>query len=190
MGVIDAILGCVPGMEYRRFPDSPARDSSHERDDVPSLLAFLQPRPHLRILEIGCGRGVALPALAAHCSPSQLDAIDIDPRLLSEAELRIEDRRIAARLTLGDVRAMPYPDASFDLVAEIARVLAPGGSFAYETRRNQIASHPLRARLRSIPWHACSAFGPERASRDWATREKLGQVAELPLQDLARRVAR
>ena len=186
----NAILGCVPGLEYRRFPDDPGRDTSHERTDVPSLLAFLDAPMNLRILEIGCGRGVALPVIAEILLPSALHAIDIDPALLAEATKRVTERDVAVELVHGDVRSMPYADASFDLVldfgtcyhiahadralAEIARVLVPGGVFAYETRRAQVASHPFRSFLRSLPWSSCSQFGSERRNGDWGARQKSG----------------
>ncbi|HEY4059447.1 MAG TPA: class I SAM-dependent methyltransferase [Kofleriaceae bacterium] len=183
---VDAILGCVPGVPYRRFPDDPRRDVSHEQRDVPSLLAFLRAAEGLRILEIGCGRGVALPVLHARMQPTELCAIDIDPLLLAEAQKRVATRDVPARLVLGDVRSMPYADATFDLVldfgtcyhithadralAEIARVLVPGGAFAYETRGAQLRSHPFRALLRTIPWSSSSAFDPERTDGEWGTR--------------------
>lgn len=183
---VDAVVGCVPGVEYRAFPDSGGRDTSHERIDVPALIDFAAPAPGLRILEIGCGRGIALPVIAARCAPRRLAAIDIDARLLGEATQRLAATGTDATLVLGDVRAMPFEAASFDLVidfgtcyhiarsaqaiAEIARVVAPGGRFVYETRRAQLASHPLRARLRAIDWSYDQAFGPEHAGDEYAVR--------------------
>jgi ubiquinone/menaquinone biosynthesis C-methylase UbiE len=185
----NAILGCIPGLEYRPFPDSNGRDTTHEDRDVPALLAFAAPAPGLRILEIGCGGGVALPVIAARCRPARLVAIDIDRGLLARATERVRARGVAADLVRADVRAMPFPEASFDLVIdfgtcfhiargadalrEIHRVLRPGGLVAYESKRNQLVSHPFRSALRTLDWSAAPGLRPLRATRDWGLHTRL-----------------
>jgi ubiquinone/menaquinone biosynthesis C-methylase UbiE len=114
-----------------------------------------------RVLEVGCGRGVAMPALARLLGPARLAGLDLDAGLLDEARARANAAGIAVELVPGDVRRMPFPDGSFDLVvdfgtcyhmarvaqalAEIARVLAPGGLFVHETPLSQLFAHPLRS---------------------------------------------
>jgi SAM-dependent methyltransferase len=87
---------------------------------------------------------------------------------------------------MGDVRALPFPDASFDLVVdfgtcyhvsrreqalrEIARVLATGGRFVHETRLSQALSHPVRSRGRFLPWEVVSELAAERHALLWASR--------------------
>lgn len=153
------------------------------------MLAFAAPEPGLRILEVGCGRGVALPVIAAHCAPALLVGIDIDGELLAAAARHVANRGTPADLVRADVRSLPFATGSFDLVldfgtcyhiagsaralAEIARVLCTGGRFIYETRAAQLASHPLRARLRTLDWSGTDAFGPERSSRDHAQRSRV-----------------
>src|SRR5205085_5706623 len=117
--------------------------------EIPTMIRALRLGRFARILEVGCGRGIALPVLAERLGPSQLVGLDIDRTLLNEAERHCARHEIRAELVPGDIRAMPFADASFDLVIdfgtcyhvsggrtgslqamlEIARVLAPGGSF-------------------------------------------------------------
>ncbi|MGI8587366.1 MAG: class I SAM-dependent methyltransferase [Chloroflexia bacterium] len=94
-----------------------------------------------RLLEIGCGAGRNLRAFAHYRPDLDLHGTDISRLALTEAE-RAEGP-IAYRL--GDALDLPYPDGSFDIVvlfdvlehvpdvgrtvAEIARVLRPGGVF-------------------------------------------------------------
>ena len=91
--------------------------------------------PGDRLLDMACGSGLAVElatAVGATCS-----GIDASPRLIAVAR----DRNPDADLRAGDMRELPWPDASFDVVtsfrgiwgttpeavAEAFRVLAPGG---------------------------------------------------------------
>ncbi len=88
-----------------------------------------------RLLDLACGAGLALELAAlrgASCA-----GIDASPRLLAVAQ----DRSPEADLRVGDMNALPWDDASFDVVtsfrgiwgttpnavAEAHRVLVPGG---------------------------------------------------------------
>lgn len=102
-----------------------------------------------RVLEIGCGTGAALRALA-HRSDFAGKAIGVDQcRAFIEAAARFADaERVGDRLTfqLGDAHCLDFPSASFDVViahtlvshvtaplavlGEMARVVRPGGMVA------------------------------------------------------------
>ena len=88
-----------------------------------------------RVLDIACGSGLAVElagARGAICA-----GIDASPRLIAVAR----DRSPDADLRVGDMHALPWDDASFDVVTsfrgiwgttpdalvEVHRVLAPGG---------------------------------------------------------------
>jgi SAM-dependent methyltransferase len=88
-----------------------------------------------RVLDVACGSGLALELAAlrgAACT-----GIDASPRLIAVAR----DRNPEADLQVGDMRTLPWDDGSFDVVtsfrgiwgttpevvAEVRRVLAPGG---------------------------------------------------------------
>jgi SAM-dependent methyltransferase len=88
-----------------------------------------------RLIDIACGSGLAIELAAAR--GAQCAAIDASPRLVAVAR----DRNPHADVRIGDMHALPWPDASFDIatsfrgvwnttptaVREIYRVLAPGG---------------------------------------------------------------
>lgn len=68
------------------------------------------------ILELGCGTGrVALP-VARH--GSTVIGIDRSASMLARARMRVRRARLGARVKLlrGDIRHLPFPDKSFDLV--------------------------------------------------------------------------
>jgi SAM-dependent methyltransferase len=88
-----------------------------------------------RLVDIACGSGLALELAAAR--GAQCAGIDASSRLVAVARHRNPD----ADVRVGDMQALPWPDASFDVATsfrgiwnttptaarEIFRVLAPGG---------------------------------------------------------------
>ena len=97
-----------------------------------------------RILDVPCGGGVALRGLR-HRQGVEYVATDIAPTMLDRTLAAARRRGVADQVTteVADVGALPFPDASFDLVvsftglhcfpdparavAEMVRVLRPGG---------------------------------------------------------------
>lgn len=93
-----------------------------------------------RILDVGCGPGVALAPLAQRFPDAEIVALDLALPML---QLAVVDAPAAARFVCADAQALPLADASVDLVhsslclqwcddpglalAEFARVLRPGG---------------------------------------------------------------
>jgi ubiquinone/menaquinone biosynthesis C-methylase UbiE len=141
-----------------------------------------------RVLEVGCGRGVALPVFARLLHPARLVGLDLEPALLDEAQVRLEAAGAVAELVPGDVRRMPFASGSFDLVvdfgtcyhtarpaaalAEIARVLAPGGLFVHETPLSQLLAHPIRSFGRRLPWKVTRRFERHRTRLLWTSRRR------------------
>jgi len=88
-----------------------------------------------RVLDVACGSGLALEL--AGLRGATCAGIDASTRLVAVAR----DRNPLADVQVGDMHALPWPDASFDAVtsfrgiwgttpeaiAEVHRVLAPGG---------------------------------------------------------------
>lgn len=97
------------------------------------------------ILEIGCGAGVSTAAFRSWFPAAAITATDYDEDeiLMAKKNLRQHSAIIVERQ---DATALPYPDASFDMVIEtntlhhikdwakaireMCRVLKPGGIFA------------------------------------------------------------
>ncbi|MBA3892220.1 MAG: class I SAM-dependent methyltransferase [Gemmatimonadales bacterium] len=174
--------------EYRPFPNEEGRNSRQESLEVPLMIRALGLPSHGRVLEIGCGRGVALPVLDKLLRPSRLVGLDVEADFLDEARLRLAHAGATAELVPADVRRMPFPDAAFDLVIdfgtcyhiarpeialeEIARVLAPGGLVVHETPLSQLLSHPLRSFNRRIPWSRAPMFERQRTAVLWTSRRR------------------
>ena len=172
--------------EYRPFPREDRRDEAHGEGEVPLMVALLELPRGSRILELGCGPGATLVSVARFATPVRLVGIDIDRELLARAADQLAAAGTRAELVCGDARALPFPDASFDIVldfgtiyhiarpaealAEAARVLAAGGLYVTETRLNQALSHPIRSLGRSIPWRAVPALVPHLRTLMWEVR--------------------
>jgi ubiquinone/menaquinone biosynthesis C-methylase UbiE len=181
-------IGPFGSQEYRPFPNEEGRNSRQATLEVPLMIRALGLPAHGRVLEIGCGRGVALPVLARLLRPARLVGLDPEAAFLEEARLRLTEAAVVAELVPGDVRRMPFPDAAFDLVVdfgtcyhiarphaaltEIARVLAPGGLFVHETPLSQVLSHPVRSFGRRIPWRLAPLFERHRTALLWSARRR------------------
>jgi ubiquinone/menaquinone biosynthesis C-methylase UbiE len=108
------------------------------------------------VLEIGAGSGSVARQLLSKNPEIAWVAIDIDPHMTRAAATRLHGFPNASAKT-ADATAMPFPDDSFDsvvsclmlhhivdwerAVAEVARVLRPGGIFVgYDLARTPLAS--------------------------------------------------
>ena len=112
------------------------------------LVRFAQIAKGEAVLDVGTGTGVVA-ITAARCG-ARVTGLDLTPELL---ELARDNARISKQedivWTEGDAEQLPYPDASFDVVlsqfghmfapraevaiAEMRRVLKPGGRVAFAT---------------------------------------------------------
>jgi demethylmenaquinone methyltransferase/2-methoxy-6-polyprenyl-1,4-benzoquinol methylase len=111
-------------------------------------LDLLRVQPGERVLELGCGAGGALIALARAVGPAgRVVGIDLSPGMIRQAAARLPRARLSERaeLLVGDAGSIPFTDASFDAVfmsftlelfdtpeiplvlAECRRVVRPGG---------------------------------------------------------------
>ena len=170
------------------FPSVAPRNALQECLELPLMLRALSVPAGGDMLEIGCGRGVALPVIADGLHPSSLTGIDVDIAARSDATSRALERRTQVRLHCGDVRRMPFDDGSFDVVfdfgtcyhianasgalREIARVLKPGGLFVTETVLSQLLAHPFRTRGHALPWRSVPEMKLVRHAGLWQMRQK------------------
>jgi ubiquinone/menaquinone biosynthesis C-methylase UbiE len=110
------------------------------------VVAWLGLKPGSRVLDAGCGGGGMTRLLAEAVGPGgEVVGVDTSPQMLEWAKTQAENAKLAGRIKFqeGDVRALPFEDASFDLVwcsrvvhglndqlagvRELARVIRPGG---------------------------------------------------------------
>jgi ubiquinone/menaquinone biosynthesis C-methylase UbiE len=106
------------------------------------------------VLEVGCGEGAGAQTLLRRFGAARVTAIDLDPTQIARAQKRLHGEE-RAEVSQGDVTALALPDASVDAVAdfgiihhvpgwrdavaEVARVLKPGGQLLFE----EVTSHAL-----------------------------------------------
>ncbi len=131
------------------------------------FLDWLKPAPGLRWVDVGCGNGAFTEMVVDRCAPMEVQGFDP-----SEGQLAFARARPAARLAqfrLGDAMAQPYADDSFDIavmalviffvpepakgVAEMARVVRPGGTiaaYAWDVLGGGFPLEPLNSELRAL----------------------------------------
>jgi len=102
-----------------------------------------------RVLEVGCGRGVGVQIILERFGAASVEAMDLDPKMVECARRRLsayDSTRV--QLSVGDLTSIQARDATFDAVfdfgavhlepdwrkgiAEVRRVLKPGGKFFFE----------------------------------------------------------
>ena len=118
------------------------RVGSQSADRVTPLAAAcdrLESEPR-RILELGTGTGTGALMVAERFPDADLQAVDLSEAMIRQAKAKVpEHLRARIHFAVADAAALPFDDASFDLVCqqnlplyadEIARVLAPGGYVA------------------------------------------------------------
>lgn len=178
---------------YRAFDNVETRNGLQEWIEIPLLLRALRLPLGQRVLEIGCGRGVALPLLARRLAPKALTGIDIDAALVAIARERVERAGVSVTVIEADARSLPFEDSSFDLVIdfgtcyhvgggrsgsaaalrEIARVLSIGGRFVHETPIAQHLAHPVRSFGRTLPWRRAYGLVWEASAVLWSSRRRV-----------------
>jgi ubiquinone/menaquinone biosynthesis C-methylase UbiE len=83
------------------------------RQRLKAAAQLLGERKFDKLLEIGFGSGVFLPNLSRHCS--ELYGVSIHSKI-ALVQKTLEKEQVTAWLSAGDVRALPFPDGTFDAV--------------------------------------------------------------------------
>ena len=175
---------------------------SHTWRTAENSAAYLLPRlkPGLDLLDVGCGPGTITTDLARRVAPGRVVGIDRSSDVVAEARRHAESAGVAVELAVGDVYALEFPDASFDVVhahqvlqhltdpvaalGELRRVVRPGGVVA--VRDSDYASFvwaPLDPRLtrwldvyRGVARHNRAEPDAGRFLKGWARAAGFGAV--------------
>ncbi|HXJ33507.1 MAG TPA: methyltransferase domain-containing protein [Candidatus Eisenbacteria bacterium] len=133
--------------QFGRSARAYATSDVHARgDSLTILLEFLAPAATWQALDVATGAGHTACAIAPHVA--HVVATDITPEMLAETARLARERELANVDTrLADAEALPFADASFDLVTcrlafhhfphpatamrEFARVLRPQGTLGF-----------------------------------------------------------
>ena len=120
---------------------------SHKWRTAENSAGYLLPhlKPHMRILDIGCGPGTITAGLADRVPDGHVTGIDAAEGIVGQARAAAGERT-NLDFAVGDVYALDYPDGSFDVVhahqvlqhlgdpvralREMGRVTRPGGLVA------------------------------------------------------------
>jgi ubiquinone/menaquinone biosynthesis C-methylase UbiE len=169
---------------------------AHVKPMYDAMSAISRVRGGATIVDAPCGGGVALRALRPEQDVRYV-AVDIVPRMLERVRARAPARGLRQVETVeGDMRALPLPDASARLfcsfsglhmiedperaVAEIARVLEPGGelvgsAFTADGTRRQRFLFARAARQGHSPPLATRAALAEMLGRAGLTDVEVGE---------------
>jgi SAM-dependent methyltransferase len=154
---------------------------------IDDLLDRLSVQTGVRLLAVATGPGeLARPAARRGATVS---AIDYAPALVETARSVTEQEGLDVAYEVADAEALPYPDASFDVVtstfgvmfapdqerasAELARVTAPGGQIGLTVWKRGGGVNQMfavqRAFMATPPAGAGNPF-------DWGDRERLAEL--------------
>jgi ubiquinone/menaquinone biosynthesis C-methylase UbiE len=146
----------------RLMTNSPLRALSQRYIEVPRLRRMASQKHYQACLEIGCGRGYGARLIAEHFGAARVVAIDSDPGQIARARKKLPPSLAATvEFRVGDAMALGIPDDTFDAafsfgvlhhmedwrraIAELARVLVPGGELFYiELFKPFLSSLPVR----------------------------------------------
>jgi len=130
-------MSALPVREgYRLWAPTYNAENAVSQLEASLVAEMTPPLAGLRLLDAGCGTGRRL----RDCGAAMATGVDLSPEMIAAGQGDLDP---AIRLLVGDVRALPLPDAGFDLVwcrlvighlpecarayAELGRVTARGG---------------------------------------------------------------
>jgi SAM-dependent methyltransferase len=141
------------------------------------FLDWLAPKPGLAWADIGCGNGAFTELVVQRLAPREVQGVDPSEGQLSYARTR--PGTAMATYHLGDAMALPFADRSFDAavmalviffvpepargVAEMVRVVRPGGTIAAYAWDMDGGGFPLAPVLKEMRAMGLAPLGPPSA---------------------------
>jgi ubiquinone/menaquinone biosynthesis C-methylase UbiE len=178
--LVSEAIDRVVARRLQEYLDACRRDAT-VGDAKRLSLELLAPRPGERLLDLGCGTGDDVLALAGHTGPAGLACgVDENRWLIREAVRRRAERGSGAEFIAARGEALPFPAGAFDgcraervlvhaadpapLVAELARVTRAGGRLVlaepdWTTLRIDGGAPSLTRRM--VAWLAARFARPE-----------------------------
>jgi ubiquinone/menaquinone biosynthesis C-methylase UbiE len=162
------------------------------------LVDVLSEKKERSLLDVGCGGGQSAIRLKQLYPYLQLTGIDLSPDQIARARQRAQDKRLVIEFETADAQALPYPDASFDIVysfgsakhwpeplkgfGECWRVLKPGGELLIadatsDATREQVENFYAIAGFPKIFQKPVSAMLHKRMFRPARSIETYRQIA-------------
>jgi ubiquinone/menaquinone biosynthesis C-methylase UbiE len=147
--------------------NNPIRELFQRRIEAQWFIEHGGVLPGKHALELGCGRGVGAQILFDTFGVRSLDAFDLDPKMIDEAQRKLAPYQNRLRLFVGDATQIDAPDNHYDAVfefaiihhipnwrdaiKEVSRVLKPSGKFYASEVLRSFITNPLWKRVFDHP---------------------------------------
>jgi SAM-dependent methyltransferase len=155
------------------------------------LARFAAVQAGQKVLDVGCGTGVV--AITVARLGATVTGLDLTPALLERARENAGLAKVSVEFREGDVEALPFADAAFDVVLsqfghmfaprpevavqEMLRVLRPGGTIAFSTWPPELFIGRMFALVSSyLPPPPPGAAPPPQWGDPNIVRERLGEA--------------